>query len=145
MQELHGLETEIVRNPRYEEGQSTSVAAGVRAIAGRCDGALFVPCDQPLLSPATLNLLIDEAGHGQSSEGAAIVRPRYGDRPGAPVLFPAELFDQLLTLSGDEGGRQLLRRLPERIRDVPIKNADEGFDIDTEAGLDQLDSAAPEE
>jgi molybdenum cofactor cytidylyltransferase len=35
---------------------------------------------------------------------------RYGDRPSHPVLFGREVFPELLVLTGDMGGREIVQR-----------------------------------
>ncbi|MEM8996212.1 MAG: nucleotidyltransferase family protein [Acidobacteriota bacterium] len=141
---LRGLDVERVTNPRFADGQSTSVAAGVRALGARCDAALFVPCDQPRLRARTVEGLVQAAG----SNPGAVVRPIYDGRPGAPVLFPAALFPELLRLEGDRGGRQILERHRKRTVDVPIDDRAEAFDIDTDddvATLHALPDLPPED
>ncbi|MEO1367517.1 MAG: nucleotidyltransferase family protein, partial [Acidobacteriota bacterium] len=59
---LRGLDVERIANPHFAKGQSTSVVAGVRAVDGRCDGAIFAPCDQPRLRASTVEELIRAAG-----------------------------------------------------------------------------------
>ncbi|MEO1085112.1 MAG: nucleotidyltransferase family protein [Acidobacteriota bacterium] len=133
---LRGLDVERVDNPRYAEGQSTSVTTGVRAVDGRSTGALFVPCDQPHLRARTVDALI----HAAVSSPGAVLRPIYDGRPGAPVLFPAALFPELLGLEGDEGGRQILRRFQDKVVNIPVADAAEGFDVDTRDDVEALNA-----
>jgi molybdenum cofactor cytidylyltransferase len=114
-------------------GMGYSIAAGV---AGRpqAGGWLVLPGDMPLVKPATL--LQVAAGLGQH----AVVFAQYHGRRGHPVAFGAELFSDLVQLSGDEGARRLMARYPS----FGIEVDDPGVlvDVDTEADLVALQAAA---
>ena len=46
----------------------------------------------------------------------AIVCAGHGERRGNPVLWDRSYFPELLELTGDTGGRQVIKRYPERVR-----------------------------
>lgn len=98
------LAVEVVENPRWAEGQSTSVKAGLAAVARDAAGALFIPCDQPFLTTDLIDRLI--AAHAVA--GASSVVPVHHGRRGSPVLIDRSLFAELARIRGDAGGRQLL-------------------------------------
>lgn len=95
----------VVFNPRYREGKSSSVRAGVAATP---EGAalLMVGVDQP--RPAWFyRRLIGAAG-----AGAAVVIPCYGGRRGHPPLFAATLRSELLEVSEETQGLRAVVRRP---------------------------------
>ncbi|MDS0261127.1 nucleotidyltransferase family protein [Haloarcula sp. S1CR25-12] len=114
-------------NGRYPDGQSESVRHGV-AIARQhdWDAIVFVLGDMPFVETATLDLL---EGTYQSST-ASIVVPRYDGRRGNPVLFGRQHFEQLASLSGDRGGREILLN-HEGTRFVDVDDSGVVEDIDT--------------
>jgi molybdenum cofactor cytidylyltransferase len=59
MEALDGLPVTFQSNPRYEEGQMTSVAAGVAALAAPCNTVMVCLADQVLLEPADYRELVD--------------------------------------------------------------------------------------
>jgi len=124
---LHGLAVRIVDNPRHAEGQSTSVVAGLAALAAHRDGAIFIPADMPHLDAALLDRLIAV----WEATAAPIVLPSHRGRRGAPVLFDRRLFDELARIRGDEGGRQLFPAHEEEIVEVPIASKEALQDVDT--------------
>ena len=128
---LHGLPLRLVHNPHFRRGLSTSVRVGLRAVAPGAEAACFVPCDQPLLDVATLNLLAEAR-----RDGNEVVVPVHSGRRGAPVIFPRSFFSDLCALSGDEGGRQLLRGAS--IREVELSSEDPLLDVDTKEDLQGL-------
>jgi molybdenum cofactor cytidylyltransferase len=98
----------VVENPEWQDGQSTSVRAGLSAVEGQVEAAVFLLADMPRVNGATIRRLV--AAHRVSLP--AIVAPVGGGRRGNPVLFDRRVFPALHALSGDQGGRSLLERWP---------------------------------
>jgi len=96
----------FVENLAWEEGQSTSVRAGLEAVESQVEAAVFLLADMPQVGPVTIQRL--RAAHQRSL--AAIVAPAGGGRRGNPVLFDRRVFPALHGLSGDQGGRALIER-----------------------------------
>jgi molybdenum cofactor cytidylyltransferase len=117
----------IVENRDYANGMSTSVRAGLRAVGPRCDGAMFVLADQPFVSSA----LIDRLLEAFASTGKGIVRPRASGRPANPVLFSASLFPELVREEGDRGGREVVLRHQDEVCYVEIDDPMLCLDIDS--------------
>ena len=67
----------------------------------------------------------------------AIQRLAYGQSPGNPMIFPADLAKELATLPQDMGGGILAKKYPERVRLVQVQDKYELFDIDTVRDLRQ--------
>ena len=64
-EELHELGLHIKQNILFDEGIASSIRIGLTAIVkayGQLAGAIFIVCDQPYLSPAILQKLIEVAG-----------------------------------------------------------------------------------
>ena len=95
----------VVRNPDYESGQASSAKAGIVAVASESEAAAVFLGDQPGMSAA----LVDEVIEAFRNSGASVVRPGTRDAPGHPVLVRRESFDQWSGLTGDEGARSLMR------------------------------------
>lgn len=131
------LDLRRVVNPRYEDGQSTSLRAGLHALSPECRAALFVLADQPLLTAAAVDRLI---AAWQYHDGSIVV-PVCRGRRGAPVLFDRSFFDQLAELRGDAGGRQLLDRHADAIVTVEVADPDELRDVDTLEDLRGLEDS----
>jgi molybdenum cofactor cytidylyltransferase len=100
---LDGLHVRFVENPDYEEGQGTSVAAGVRGLP-EVDAAVFALGDMPYVDGASVRKLVAayEAG-----AGSALAAGYDGER-GNPVLFDATHFPALAGRDADAGGKQVL-------------------------------------
>ena len=125
--ELAGLPVRIVENPHSAEGLSTSIRAGLDALCarGEPDGALFIPCDQPLLTADVLRTI---------AVAFAATRPpavacSYAGTVGVPALFSRALFGELRALTGDRGAKRVLERHAAESVTVPFEPA--GLDVDT--------------
>ena len=122
----------VVVNDNYEEGIGGSIATAVQAIAHAADAILLTLADQPLITAAHLEALLDEWS-GAKDE---IVATSFSDVPGPPVLFPCATFDKLSRMSGDVGARSLLRDDAFAVKTVFFTDA--GIDIDTPEDLTRL-------
>lgn len=106
-----------VFNPDWQSGQSSSVAAGLRALGPAVAAAVFVLADQPDVIPATIDLLVQR--HRRTL--APVVAPVYqGGQRGNPVLFDRRAFPELLALEGDTGGRLVIQRYGAGVQPVAI-------------------------
>ena len=138
LQEVLGdLDVEILANPGSDEGQSTSVRVAVdallRAAHPAVAGALFLPADQPLVSTALLDRLIET-----HRIRGGIVATAWNGESRAPVLFDRLYFAELAALRGDVGGRRLLSRHPEDLHLVEAESEAEVLDVDTVSDLQRL-------
>jgi molybdenum cofactor cytidylyltransferase len=130
---LRGLEIEFRYNDSYEAGQSTSVREGTTAAREtNADAVVFGLGDMPFVSPATINTLIDV----YRVEHRSAIAAGYRGKRGNPVLFDSQHFETLGSVSGDVGGRDILRNDPNA---VVVETDDFGVlrDIDQPADLPQ--------
>lgn len=119
-----------VFNPDWEQGLSTSIHAGLRALGAGAAGTLILSCDQPRLSADHLRALI-AAFAGQTEP--AIVASAYAGKRGVPAVFPRAVFPHLLALRGDTGARDLLREPPCPLVAIDFPGGE--VDIDTPGDL----------
>lgn len=110
-------------------GMGASIAAGVAERSG-APGWLVLPGDMPLVQPSTMLAVA----------GALAQHPvayaQHRGRRGHPVAFAAELYSELIQLSGDDGARRVMLRYPAHGQDVD----DSGvlLDVDTPGDLQTL-------
>lgn len=133
---LAGLAVRTVVNPRYADGQSTSLRAGLDALPPEAEAAVIALGDQPLPEPG----LIDRLVAAFRESGRPIVVPRYRDGRGNPVLFAASVFDELRAVTGDQGGRAVVARDASRVAEVAV-DAPMPADVDTWADYRALRDA----
>jgi molybdenum cofactor cytidylyltransferase len=123
----------VVHNIDWEQGQSTSVRAGLAALPAAVGGALFLLADQPGVTPAVVDALIER----HRATLAPVVWPEYEGRRGNPVLFDRATFPDFMRLSGDVGGRPVLQAYAGRAERLPIADPGVLFDVDTPGDYEQ--------
>ena len=116
-QAVRGLNVRLKHNPRYAQGQSTSMVAGVEAAPEATGAYLFVLGDQPLLTPRIVNDMISL--YQTSQPDALVVAPAFEGRRGNPALFSASLKDELLQ---DERGCGRPGNHPKTGKGISSKN-----------------------
>jgi len=131
---LEGYSVKLIFNREFAAGQSTSLKAGLAVLDSATQAALFVLGDQPLVSAETINLLIE---HYWSARGG-IITPYFRGKRGNPVLFDRVFFEEISSLSGDVGAREIILRHPEKIVKVDVSDVGVIIDIDTWTDYDSL-------
>ena len=123
-----GLPARVVENPRREEGQLSSVLAGL-AVADRpgVDAVLVHLVDAPLVHPRTARAVLDAFLRTH----APIVRPSVRGRHGHPVLFARRVFDDLRRADPAVGARAVVCARAADICDVQIDDDGALQDVDT--------------
>jgi molybdenum cofactor cytidylyltransferase len=122
-----------VRNPRPEDGLSSSLRLGLAAVSPSMEAALIVLGDQPLVSLDVISALLAAA---PPPNHVAVV-PAYADGGGAnPALVLRPGFGLVDGLQGDRGLGPLLETMPGRVVTVPISGSNP--DVDTRGDLVRL-------
>lgn len=116
-----------VINPDPALGISQSIRLGIDAADPETDGFVFLMGDQPFLEVDTLKRL----KHHFVRRTMRIIVPVYDGVPGSPVFFPAFLKEELRSLTGDKGGRQVMEKHHELVVYDSLSDSREGLDIDT--------------
>ncbi len=113
------LQVQVV--PDARDGMSTSIRAGLAALPAGTTGAMMLMADMPDLEPADLRRL---AARFLTLGGDTVLRAAAEDgTPGAPAIVPARLFPALARLTGDTGGRDVLKAEPQVLDPLPGRRA----------------------
>jgi molybdenum cofactor cytidylyltransferase len=120
--DLQGFE--VVDNPAFGAGCSSSIAAALAAVDPRADALVLMLGDQPGVTVATVQALISERGD------ADLAACRYDDGRGHPFAFSRAVFGDLMQLHGDKGVWKLMDRAGDAVADVPVPGAIP-LDVDT--------------
>lgn len=110
------------------KGMGLSIAAGVSASASS-PGWLILPGDMPLVRPSSLR-----AVSAQLMQDPVVYAQHHGQR-GHPVGFSAEMFSELIALTGEDGAKRLLGRFAAQA--VEVDDPGVLMDIDTAADLER--------
>lgn len=123
-----GLPVTVVHNPRYGDGLSTSLQAGLAGVTADMEGAMICLADMPSLTPAHLTKLM--AGFDPSA-GKAIGVPTHNGKRGNPVLWARELFVQMREIAGDVGAKALIGANESLVYEVEFGDTAVLTDLDT--------------
>jgi molybdenum cofactor cytidylyltransferase len=129
--EIDDLPVSVVENENWRSGISSSIRAGLEQISSP-DGVVITLCDQPFMTAAVLNELIST--HRKTRH--AIIASTYGTTRGVPAFFAPELFNELASLTKDEGARRIIASHPEKVATVEFPEGD--IDIDTPEDRERL-------
>lgn len=124
---LAGLPIQTVVAVTAHEGMAASLRCGVESLPPDQD-ILLLLADLPEIGTEDLQALI----RARMIHPGRILRASTAEGvPGHPVLFPAFMRPQLLSLSGDEGARSLLRAPDQPVIMVPLPERRAITDLDT--------------
>ena len=132
---LAGRPVAFVPAPGHAEGLSASLRAGIAAVPPDSAAALVCLGDMPLVTGRVIDHLI---AAWDPDEGRAIVQPTHRGGVGNPLLWDRRFFAELLALSGDSGGRQLLARHQDELARVEVDDDSVLRDFDTVDSLESL-------
>jgi molybdenum cofactor cytidylyltransferase len=140
----------LARNSGWQNGQSSSIRTGLQALrhpdlpnvsyatfepGGGWKGfgaAIFLLADQPQLTSTVLRALIEQ--HAQTL--APVLVPLVAGRRANPVLFDQATFHDLLSLTGDVGGRAIFSKYS--VAYLPWQDESLLMDVDTPDDLERL-------
>lgn len=113
--------------------RSDTVRLGLEAMPGigRC---MFAASDQPLLRKETIATLALASGNDPDP----VWRTSCQGIPGSPVIFPSWTFPDLLALPEGKGGGIVVKKYPERLRTVNVRDMYELKDVDSPEDLTEL-------
>lgn len=119
--------------PEWADGMAASLRCGVEAL-GDVDWAVVTLGDQPRITPQVISWVVDEAA--RAGDWVAAVRTTYDGEPGHPVALSRWLLDEVRTLRGDVGARELLAAHP--VLTVEAGRDCRPGDVDTPEDLEEL-------
>ncbi len=132
---LAGLPVDFQPNPRYREGQMTSVVAGVAALRQPTDAVMICLGDMVLLTPDDYReLLTAYADIGSRS----ILVPHHEGRRGNPVLFAPHHVPEVIAGQKNLGCRKLIAEHPEEVFAYSAAHDRYTADMDTPADYDAI-------
>ena len=127
--EDYGVQTVLHDLPH----RSDTVRLGLNAM-GEIERCLFATADQPLLRKETVEALAIASANSPET----VWRTACGDIPGSPVVFPKWTFSQLRDLPEGKGGSFVIKKYPEYLHTVSVRDIYELKDVDSPDDLKEL-------
>ncbi|WP_417450808.1 NTP transferase domain-containing protein [Kordiimonas sp.] len=132
---LSGHTTSIIHNPDYNDGMASSLRLGLEMVEPHAAFSLICLGDMPFIRADTITALADTAA--RISE-ARIFIPTFNRKRGHPVLWHRSLFRELLKITGDKGGRDIIHAYADLVCEVPVSDPGILIDLDTPATMEQF-------
>ena len=115
----------MILNKKPDLGQSESIKVGLKTATG--DSYMFMVADQPKLTFDDIKPLFLAVQRDKEK----IVYPKRDGWPTSPTIFPASFREELLSLTGDKGGREIRDKYPRKCVGIEVKNQDNFMEINT--------------
>lgn len=103
---LEGVPCLKVINPDYLQGINTSLKAGVAALPDEAQAAVVMLADMPYVTAEMLDGMVERYREGT----APLVISDYEGVNAPPMLYDRRLFPELLAMTGEGCGRQVVKR-----------------------------------
>lgn len=133
----------LVRNPKPERGQFSSLQVGLQEVLNRGrDAALVTLVDRPPASAATLQTLCDEFPTPGSGIWAVI--PEYGGRHGHPVLLVREMIEIFLKAPATSNAQEIEHQHQPHISYLAVEDPFVTQNVDTPQDYAALSFPAPQ-
>jgi len=128
-------EIQFIINEHWQEGMASSIAAGLAEILRQLpdlENVIIMVSDQAFINSKVLLELQEK--HISSKKG--IIASRYVQTTGTPVLFNKQYFSELLSLTGNNGAKSMLKLHDNDVETVAFAMGN--IDIDTETDYHNL-------
>ena len=126
--ELQEGRYQLAHNEAWETGMGSSIVSGMQALSASTqslDAVLITLVDQPLVNTSDLEKIIEIF----KKNNTPLVAASYGNTLGVPALFSADLFPELLTLSGQKGAKAIISKYSQSLAKLDLPAAK--LDLDT--------------
>jgi len=133
---LKGLQVQLIHNPMYDTGMTSSIQAGVNAAGG--DGYMICLSDMALIRPEEYRLLKNAFDKEYRRDKACIIQPVYDNQTGNPVIFSAAWRQAILEHPGPEGCKSILRSHTDNCYQVEMPTSGILQDVDWPEDYDRL-------
>lgn len=125
---LQGLAVTFVENSDYEQGQMSSVHAGLCAVESEAQAVMICLSDQALLQVEDINSLID---HYEQSAQDKILIPTHKGQRGNPIIIPESHVSGIKQGNRNLGCKRFIQKNPQLTVACEMENDHVVVDIDT--------------
>lgn len=117
---------QILYNPDYQQGMTTSVQVALRDITPLPDAYLLTLVDQPQLRPELIQQLVFAFAH----TGKGMVIPTHHGKRGHPIILARRYRQEVLALGPRQGLNVVTRGHPDDTLEIPVDSDDILRDMD---------------
>ena len=138
-QSLAGAGVQYAINEDFQKGMLSSVKIGWAQVAPATDAVMIALVDQPMITSALINQLIEAYRHGKKR----IVIPTHNGKRGHPIILSTDFEEELMLMPDDspDGLKTLIDRYPDEVLEVPVESSAVLEDIDNPGDYERLSQA----
>lgn len=134
------LPCQFALNENYENGQSSSVKAGLKKVGEKTQAILVLPGDIAMINSQSINLVIDEYARRK----ARIIIASHDKQPGHPILLARQLFPEIGDINETTFGlKAVVRNHKADVAFVEAGSTSVLRDVDSETDLKRLLHTSP--
>ena len=140
---VYGEGAFLVENPDWEQGQFSSLRAGLQEVLGRGrDAAIVTLVDRPPVDPVTLSVLLSAFERALGERLWAVV-PEYARKHGHPILVAREMIEAFLKAPLTSNARDVEHAHESHIRYLTVDDPRVAMNVDTPEDYAALARAVP--
>jgi molybdenum cofactor cytidylyltransferase len=124
-----------IENKNWKNGLGNSIACGVNFLEENqlhYDAILITLADQPLITAADYNALIDK----YAQKEAKIIASETNNTPSVPAIFDAVYFENLAQLNEDKGAKEILIAAQKEV--YVLRSKTNWIDLDPQRAYEEL-------
>jgi molybdenum cofactor cytidylyltransferase len=132
---INDQRVKVEYNENWQQGMASGIVAGLQkaiTLNNDIEKIIIAVCDQPFVSATLFKQLYQLQNEGVQH----IVASAYADTIGTPALFTQKYFDALLSLTGDEGAKKIIKANTSDVATVDFPQG--AIDIDTKKDYKDL-------
>ena len=107
----------IFFNNHYKSGMASSIKVGVSNLSKKSKAFFICLGDMPYVNRKIYEQLIKHANDKE------IIIPTYNAKQGNPVLFSIKMKNKIMSVEGDSGAKELLKKYKDKIFKLPIDDS----------------------
>ena len=126
--ELKDLDVQTIENADWKSGMGGSIKTGLKKLLemeNSCAGVVITVCDQPFVTAATINNLVET--HRKTE--ALIIASEYEKTLGVPAIYDRKIFVNLQNMENGAGAKQIINQFSAETISFPFP--DGAIDVDT--------------
>lgn len=134
---LADLRCKLIVNREFENGQSSSVKAGLKEIDQETRAVLILPGDMAKIDSPSINKVVDS----YNINGGTIIVAAHNRKHGHPILLDRKLFGDIARVTEETYGlKSIVKKHEDEVRLVEVDTDNVLRDIDTSDDLEHLTS-----
>jgi len=135
---LQGNPMNMVHNPNWQQGMTTSIQAGVEAVTEKVKGYMICLADLPLMETGDYNHLLTCFEQAQQGDARCIAAPSFQGERGNPVIFSSTWKPEIMALQGPDGCRSIVQANTHHLVSIPMADNRAKADVDTPEAYERL-------